>query len=112
MAACSIIVTEAGGNFTDLDGRPGPLGTGGYATNGLLHSAVLAQLALKNDDGPDDHHDDRGIGDSSTRLTRKRAYPLAALSAFCWPPEPGVAPADRRRCGSMPMARPGWFARS
>ena len=29
MAACSIIVTEAGGPFTDLDGRPGPLGTGG-----------------------------------------------------------------------------------
>jgi histidinol-phosphatase len=64
MAACSIIVTEAGGNFTDLDGHPGPLGTGGYATNGLLHDAVLAQLALKNDD-PDDHHDDRGVGDPS-----------------------------------------------
>jgi histidinol-phosphatase len=53
MAACSIIVTEAGGSFTDLDGRPGPLGSGGYATNGLLHKAVLAQLALKN--GTDDH---------------------------------------------------------
>ena len=24
MAACSIVVTEAGGRFTDLDGRPGP----------------------------------------------------------------------------------------
>ena len=24
MAACSVIVTEAGGRFTDLDGRPGP----------------------------------------------------------------------------------------
>ena len=58
MAACSIIVTEAGGMFTDLDGRPGPLGTGAYATNGRLHEAVLAQLALDNDllddDGPDD----------------------------------------------------------
>ena len=29
MAACSVIVTEAGGRFTDLDGRPGPLGAGG-----------------------------------------------------------------------------------
>src|SRR4051795_9568819 len=29
MAACSIIVTEAGGKFTDLDGHPGPHGTGG-----------------------------------------------------------------------------------
>ncbi len=44
MAACSIVVTEAGGSFTDLDGRPGPLGAGAYATNGLLHEAVLAQL--------------------------------------------------------------------
>ncbi len=64
MAACSIIVTEAGGRFTDLDGRPGPLGAGGYATNGRLHDAVLAQLALDDDghddDGPDDH--DQGIG--------------------------------------------------
>ena len=24
MAACAVIVTEAGGAFTDLDGRPGP----------------------------------------------------------------------------------------
>jgi histidinol-phosphatase len=63
MAACSIIVTEAGGTFTDLDGRPGPLGTGGYATNGRLHQAVLSLLALKDDDGLDDHdveHDDGG----------------------------------------------------
>jgi histidinol-phosphatase len=44
MAACSIVVTEAGGSFTDLDGRPGPLGAGAYATNGLLHEAVLSQL--------------------------------------------------------------------
>jgi len=43
-------VTEAGGKFTDLDGHPGPLGTGGYATNGRLHDAVLQQLALEVDD--------------------------------------------------------------
>jgi len=49
MAACSVIVTEAGGRFTDLQGRPGPLGTGAYATNGRLHDAVLAQL--RPDDG-------------------------------------------------------------
>jgi histidinol-phosphatase len=56
MAACSIIVTEAGGKFTDLDGRPGPHGAGAYATNGRLHDAVLSQLAL--DDAGDDHDDD------------------------------------------------------
>jgi histidinol-phosphatase len=55
MAACSIIVPEAGGSFTDLDGRPGPLGNGGYATNGVLHTAVLTQLALRTDDATDDH---------------------------------------------------------
>jgi histidinol-phosphatase len=44
MAACAIVVTEAGGRFTDLVGKPGPLGVGAYATNGRLHDAVLAQL--------------------------------------------------------------------
>ena len=44
MAACAIVVTEAGGRFTDLNGTDGPLGMGAYATNGRLHDAVLAQL--------------------------------------------------------------------
>src|ERR671921_2420430 len=44
MAACAVIVTEAGGRFTDLKGRPGPHGAGAYATNGRLHDALLAQL--------------------------------------------------------------------
>ncbi len=51
MAACSVVVTEAGGRFTDIDGRPGPLGAGAYATNGRLHDAVLAQLRAPADDG-------------------------------------------------------------
>jgi histidinol-phosphatase len=45
MAACSIVVTEAGGQFTDVDGVPGPHGAGAYATNGRLHEEVLAQFA-------------------------------------------------------------------
>jgi len=45
MAALVPIVTEAGGSFTDLDGRPGPLGPGALATNGLLHADVLRLLA-------------------------------------------------------------------
>ena len=61
MAACSVMVTEAGGKFTDLDGHPGPLGTGGYATNGRLHDAVLQQLAL-DIDSDNDHDDDQGTG--------------------------------------------------
>jgi len=46
MAAVSIVVTEAGGRFTNLDGRPGPHGPGAIATNGLLHDEVVARLAV------------------------------------------------------------------
>jgi len=49
MAACSVVVTEAGGAFTDIDGRPGPHGAGGYATNGRLHNELLRRLALEPD---------------------------------------------------------------
>lgn len=45
MAALVPIVTEAGGAFTSLEGRPGPWGPGAVATNGLLHDEVLARLA-------------------------------------------------------------------
>jgi histidinol-phosphatase len=45
IAALSVIVEEAGGRFTDLDGAPLTLGTTTVlATNGLLHEAVLARL--------------------------------------------------------------------
>jgi histidinol-phosphatase len=56
MAACSIVVTEAGGRFTDVDGRPGPHGAGAYVTNGLLHDVVLAHLQPPADE---DDADDR-----------------------------------------------------
>ncbi len=45
MAALVPIVTEAGGTFTNVDGRPGPVGPGALATNGLLHPTVLRMLA-------------------------------------------------------------------
>lgn len=44
MAALVVIVEEAGGAFTDLNGKPGPLGGNAVATNGLLHDDVLNQL--------------------------------------------------------------------
>ncbi|CAM3143847.1 histidinol-phosphatase [Stackebrandtia soli] len=44
LAALSVIVTEAGGRFTDLDGNPGPAGGSAVATNGHLHDAVLDAL--------------------------------------------------------------------
>lgn len=45
MAALSVIVEEAGGRFTDLDGAPGPHGPNALVTNGRLHETVLARLA-------------------------------------------------------------------
>ncbi|HEX6500896.1 MAG TPA: histidinol-phosphatase [Micromonosporaceae bacterium] len=44
LAALVPIVTEAGGTFTDLSGRPGPLGGSAVATNGKLHDDLLARL--------------------------------------------------------------------
>jgi histidinol-phosphatase len=45
LAAPSIIVTEAGGRFTDLSGNDGPGGGSAIATNGLLHDQVVQQLS-------------------------------------------------------------------
>jgi histidinol-phosphatase len=45
LAALVPIVTEAGGTFTDLSGRPGPGGGSAVATNGKLHTDVLDRLS-------------------------------------------------------------------
>ncbi|MFE1261001.1 histidinol-phosphatase [Streptomyces albogriseolus] len=44
MAATAIVVTEAGGAFTGLDGRPGPHSGNAAASNGLLHDELLGYL--------------------------------------------------------------------
>jgi histidinol-phosphatase len=44
MAAPTIIVQEAGGVFTGLDGRRGPHSGNALASNGLLHEEVLTYL--------------------------------------------------------------------
>jgi len=44
VAALVPIVTEAGGTFTDLAGRPGPAGGSAIATNGKLHDEILERL--------------------------------------------------------------------
>jgi len=44
MAAPDVIVREAGGRFTSLDGEPGPFGTNAAASNGLLHEELLGYL--------------------------------------------------------------------
>lgn len=45
LAALIPIVTEAGGTFTDLSGRPGPGGGSAVATNGQLHADLLERLS-------------------------------------------------------------------
>jgi histidinol-phosphatase len=45
LAPLDILVREAGGTFSSLDGSAGPHGGSAVATNGVLHDAVLARLA-------------------------------------------------------------------
>jgi histidinol-phosphatase len=47
LAALQVIIEEAGGKFTDLDGSPGPEGGSVLCTNGHLHADALARLAGK-----------------------------------------------------------------
>ena len=53
LAALVVVVEEAGGRFTDLEGRPGPAGGSAVATNERLHKEVLALLGRRDEDGPD-----------------------------------------------------------
>lgn len=52
MAALDVIVREAGGRFTNVDGAPGPVGPGALATNGVLHEAVMDALRPSSDPQP------------------------------------------------------------
>ncbi|WP_223204555.1 histidinol-phosphatase [Gordonia jinghuaiqii] len=45
LAPLDILVREAGGAFTALDGTPGPGGGSAVASNGLLHDEVLGALS-------------------------------------------------------------------
>jgi histidinol-phosphatase len=80
MAALDVIVREAGGQFSSLAGRVGPLGGNALATNGVLHDAAMAFLGHFPDgdgegrreaDQADDGYDgaggsgDAGPGDGS-----------------------------------------------
>ena len=49
LAALDILVREAGGMFTSVDGHPGPHGGSAVATNGLLQAPVVRCLTGLND---------------------------------------------------------------
>ncbi len=53
MAALDIIVREAGGRFTSLDGTDGPWGGNALASNGHLHEAALSFLGSLPDHSDD-----------------------------------------------------------
>ncbi|HNA99242.1 MAG TPA: histidinol-phosphatase [Marmoricola sp.] len=72
MAALDVIVREAGGLFTSLDGQPGPFGGNVLATNGRLHDQALAFLGSVSE-----HDDLSGSGgatlhDLTARLEENR----------------------------------------
>ncbi len=54
MAALDVIVREAGGRFSGLDGQDGPTGGNALATNGMLHETVLGFLGAVGEHGQDE----------------------------------------------------------
>lgn len=69
MAALDIIVREAGGIFTSLDGEPGPLGGNALASNGKLHDQALAFLGSVDEES---RHAQRGGGSVHDLAERRR----------------------------------------
>ena len=70
MAAPDVIVREAGGRFSGLDGTDGPFGGNALASNGHLHEAALAFLGSVPDD--DDDPDSRPRRPGSISELRRR----------------------------------------
>jgi histidinol-phosphatase len=71
MAALDVIVREAGGSFTSLDGTEGPFGGNALATNGHLHDAVLSFLGSLPDGDDDPDSPPRGPGSVHDLLSRR-----------------------------------------
>ena len=72
MAALDVIVREAGGSFTSLDGSAGPWGGNAVATNTHLHDAALAFLGGLPDDAGDDPDQPRSGPGSVSDLRSRR----------------------------------------
>ena len=79
MAAVSIIVDEAGGRFTGLDGTPGPGGGNALASNGRLHDQALAFIGSLPDDQADPDTAPPSGGGSGRSTTSR-------LGVSGWPP--------------------------
>jgi histidinol-phosphatase len=79
MAALDVIVREAGGMFTSLDGTPGPSGGNALASNGRLHEQAMAFLGSLGDDEDDPDVAPRRPGSLHDLSARRR--PPAAPAA-------------------------------
>ena len=71
MAALDVIVREAGGRFTSLDGTDGPFGGNALATNGHLHDAALSFLGSLPDGDHDPDEPPRTAGSVHDLLSRR-----------------------------------------
>ncbi|GAA1478732.1 histidinol-phosphatase [Nocardioides aestuarii] len=71
MCAPEIVVREAGGRFSSLDGTDGPFGGNALASNGHLHDAALAFLGSLPDDDSDPDSRPRGPGSVSELRDRR-----------------------------------------
>lgn len=72
MAALDIIVREAGGRFTSLDGADGPWGGNALASNGHLHEAALSFIGSLPDGGDDPDWPSSGPGTVSDLRAHRR----------------------------------------
>ena len=72
MAALDVIVREAGGLFTSLEGEPGPEGGNALASNGKLHDQALAFLGAL----PDDHAHRSGGSVHDLAARRRSSVPF------------------------------------
>ncbi len=75
MAAVSIIVDEAGGRFTSLDGTPGPLGGSALATNGRLHDLAMTFIGSSSPGEAADVHPGGRVHDINSRRQRATTGP-------------------------------------
>ena len=78
MAALDVIVREAGGRFSSLDGTDGPFGGNAVASNGHLHEAALSFLGAMEDETGDADWQPSGPGSVHELRSRR----------------PGLAPED------------------
>jgi histidinol-phosphatase len=75
MAALVVVVDEAGGRFTGLDGVPGPQQGNALATNGRLHDQVLAFVGTTRSDEDQATRDAGSVHDLSARRQRLTPEP-------------------------------------